>query len=149
MSSQSQVRLTHCDRDKMAAISQETIFKRIFFNENDRISLKMSLKFVPKMPISKISSLVQILGLAPARRQTIIWINGGLVIDAYMRRIVNTVTWQYGFGHAFWSRNGNRLQEVSKSRHRMCNEDGSRLCNEDDQVISPSFAQIAGMVSLI
>ena len=36
-------------------------FKRIFLNENIRISIKTSLKFVPKGPINNIPSLVQIM----------------------------------------------------------------------------------------
>ena len=36
-------------------------FKRIFLNENDRISIKISLKFVPKGPINNIPALVQIM----------------------------------------------------------------------------------------
>ena len=35
-------------------------FKRIFANENARISIKISLKFVPKSPIDDISALFQI-----------------------------------------------------------------------------------------
>ena len=36
-------------------------FKRIFLNENIRISIKISLKFVLKVPINNIPSLVQIM----------------------------------------------------------------------------------------
>ena len=36
-------------------------FKRIFLNENVRISIKNSLKFVPKGPINNIPALVQIM----------------------------------------------------------------------------------------
>ena len=36
-------------------------FKRIFLNENVRISIKISLKFVPKGPIDHIPALVQIM----------------------------------------------------------------------------------------
>ena len=36
-------------------------FKRIFLNENVRISINISLKFVPKVPINNIPALVQIL----------------------------------------------------------------------------------------
>ena len=36
-------------------------FKRIFVNENIRISIKFSLKFVPKGPINNIPALVQIM----------------------------------------------------------------------------------------
>ena len=39
----------------------DDIFKRIFFNENVWISIKMSLKFVPKGPINNIPALVQIM----------------------------------------------------------------------------------------
>ena len=42
----------------MAAISQTDTFKRIFLNERVRISIKMSLKFVPKGPINNIPALV-------------------------------------------------------------------------------------------
>ena len=37
------------------------IFKRIFLNENVYISIKISLKFVPKGPINNIPALVQIM----------------------------------------------------------------------------------------
>ena len=36
-------------------------FKRIFFNENGGISIKISLKFVPKGPINNIPALVQVM----------------------------------------------------------------------------------------
>ena len=36
-------------------------FKRIFLNENVRISIKISLKFVPKGPINNNPSLVQVM----------------------------------------------------------------------------------------
>ena len=39
----------------------DEIFKYIFLNENVWISIKISLKFVPKGPINNIPSLVQIL----------------------------------------------------------------------------------------
>ena len=35
-------------------------FKRIFFNENISISIKISLNFVPRSPINNVSALVQI-----------------------------------------------------------------------------------------
>ena len=37
----------------------DDIFKRIFLNENVWVSLKISLKFVPKVPINTIPALVQ------------------------------------------------------------------------------------------
>ena len=39
----------------------DDIFKRIFFNKNVWILIKISLKFVPKGPINNIPSLVQIM----------------------------------------------------------------------------------------
>ena len=39
----------------------DDVFKCIFLNENVWISFKMSLKFVPKVPINNIPALVQIL----------------------------------------------------------------------------------------
>ena len=53
--------LTHWGRDKMAAFSQTTLWNAFFFNENTRISIKVSLKFVPKGPINNIPALVQIM----------------------------------------------------------------------------------------
>ena len=43
--------LTHLPLDKMAANLTDDIFNRILFNENVWISIKISLKFVPKGPI--------------------------------------------------------------------------------------------------
>ena len=53
--------LTHWGRDKMAAVSQTTLSNAFFFNGNARISIKISLKFVPKVPINNIPVLVQIM----------------------------------------------------------------------------------------
>ena len=39
----------------------DDIFKCIFFNENGRIFIKISLKFVPKVPINNIPALGQIM----------------------------------------------------------------------------------------
>ena len=53
-------------------------FKYIFLNENVIISVKISLKFVPKGPINNNPALVQIMAWRrPKRRQAIIWINDG------------------------------------------------------------------------
>ena len=50
--------ITHRDRHKMTANSQTT-FSNAFLNENVRISLKVSLKFVPDVPIDNIPVLVR------------------------------------------------------------------------------------------
>ena len=51
--------ITHWGRDKMAAISQTTLSIAFFVNENVRILIKFSLKFVPKGPITNFRALVQ------------------------------------------------------------------------------------------
>ena len=45
----------------MATIFRDDIIKFIFLNENEWISMKISLKFVPKGPISNIPALVKIM----------------------------------------------------------------------------------------
>ena len=57
--------LTRWDRDKIAGISQKTSLNAFFLNENIWISLKISLKFVPKCPVNNIPALVQIMAYKP------------------------------------------------------------------------------------
>ena len=45
----------------MAAIMADDIFKSIFLNENDRVPIPTSLKFVPWSPIDNKPSLVQVM----------------------------------------------------------------------------------------
>ena len=61
----------------MVAILTDENFKYIFLNENDRIPIRISLKFVPRSPIDNKSALVQV-GLVPNRRQAIIRNNDGM-----------------------------------------------------------------------
>ena len=53
--------LTHLPLDKIAAILADNIFKCIFLNENDRILIQISLKFVPRGPIDNKPALVQVM----------------------------------------------------------------------------------------
>ena len=53
----------------MAAILADDNAKCIFLNENDRISIRISLKFVPNSPIVNMPALVQVMG------QAITWTN--------------------------------------------------------------------------
>ena len=53
--------LTHWGRDKMDTTSQTTFSRAFSLNENVWISIKISLKFVPKGPINNIPALVQIM----------------------------------------------------------------------------------------
>ena len=79
------LQLTHWGRDKMAAISQTT-FWNAFSWMKLWISLKISLKFVPKGPINNIPTLVQVMAwFRPGDNwQAIIWTNGGRLTDAYL-----------------------------------------------------------------
>ena len=70
---------THLPLDKMAAILSDDIFKRIFLNENVRIFIKVSLKFVPKGPNWQLVSIGSGNGLAPNRQQAINRSNDGPV----------------------------------------------------------------------
>ena len=45
----------------MDVICADDIFKLIFLNENSGILVKVSPKFVPKCPINKLPTLVQIM----------------------------------------------------------------------------------------
>ena len=45
----------------MAATLADDNFKRIFLNENDRIMMRFSLKFVPRSPIDNKPALVQVM----------------------------------------------------------------------------------------
>ena len=53
--------LTHLPLDKMAAILAADNFKCIFLNGNDRIPIRISLKFVPISPIDNKAALVQVM----------------------------------------------------------------------------------------
>ena len=76
--------LTHLPLDKMAAILVDDNFKCILLNENDRIPIKISLKFVPKCPVNNIPVLVQLMAWhriddEPLSESMLIWFT-----DAYM-----------------------------------------------------------------
>ena len=75
MISMALLRLTHFPLYKMAVISADDIFKWIFLNENDRIPIKTSLKFVRRIDNEPI-----LLGHKPLPELVIIQIT-----DTYMR----------------------------------------------------------------
>ena len=54
-------RISHWGRDNMATIYQTTFSTEFFLNENVWILIKVSLKFVPKVPINNIPGFVQIM----------------------------------------------------------------------------------------
>ena len=53
--------LTHLPLDKMANSLTDEIFKCIFLNENVRISIQISLKFVPGGSNDNKSAIVQVM----------------------------------------------------------------------------------------
>ena len=59
-------------------------FQVRFLEWNVWIPTKVSLKFVPESPINQYSSIVSENGLAPSRRQAIIWNTDGYFTDAYI-----------------------------------------------------------------
>ena len=59
----------------MAANLPDNIFKCIFLNENDRIFIQISLKFVPRRPVDNKLALIQVMA----------WRRTGEFADAYMR----------------------------------------------------------------
>ena len=64
------------------------IFKCIFFNENESVSIKISLKFVPKSRIHNIAALVQIMTW---RQATSPCLNQGSFTNAYMGHSVSMI----------------------------------------------------------
>ena len=68
--------LTHWGRDNIAAISQTTLLNAFSWTElsEPELRYKIPLKFVPRSPINNIPTSN---GLAPSRRQVIIWTNDG------------------------------------------------------------------------
>ena len=69
----------------MAAILSDDNFKCIFLNENDRILIRISLKFVPRSLINNKPALVQAMawcqiGTKPLSEPMLSWF-----IDLYMR----------------------------------------------------------------
>ena len=45
----------------MAAILADNIFNSIFLNENDRIPIQISLKYVPRSPIDNKPALIKVM----------------------------------------------------------------------------------------
>ena len=69
----------------MAANSADDNFGCIFLNENDRIPIPTSLKFVPKSPIDNESTLVQVMAWRRTGDKPLLETMLTQFIDAYMR----------------------------------------------------------------
>ena len=72
--------LTHLPLDTMAAILADDIFQWILLNENGRIPIQISLKFVPKSPFGNMPALVQVMAWRRIPEPMMIQFT-----DAYMR----------------------------------------------------------------
>ena len=69
----------------MADILAEDIFNCIFLNENDRILIQISLKYVPRSPIDNKSALVQVMAWRRSGDKPLPEPMMTQFIDAYMR----------------------------------------------------------------
>ena len=69
----------------MAAIAADDIFKCIFLNENDRIPIQISLKFVPMSPIDNKPALVQAMAWRRAGDKPLPEPMLAQFLDTYMR----------------------------------------------------------------
>ena len=69
----------------MAAILADDNFKCIFLNENDRIPIQISLKFVPRSPIDNKSALVQVVAWRQTGDKPLPEPMLTQIADAYMR----------------------------------------------------------------
>ena len=71
--------------NKMAATLADDIFECIFLNENDRIPIQISLKFVPRTPIDNTPALVQVMAWRRTGDKPLPETILTQFIDAYMR----------------------------------------------------------------
>ena len=71
----------------MTAILADNIFKRIFLNENDRILIQISLKYVTRSPIDNLNkpALVQVMAWCRTGDKPLPRPKMAQFIDAYMR----------------------------------------------------------------
>ena len=79
------LQLIHLPLPKMATILADNLFNCFFLNENDRIQIQISLKYVPWSPIDNEPALVQVMawrwtGDKPLPEPMVIQF-----IDAYMQ----------------------------------------------------------------
>ena len=71
----------------MAAILVEDILKCIFLNENHRIPIRISLKFVPRSPVDNKPALVQVMGWRRTSDKLLPELMPTQFSDAYMRHL--------------------------------------------------------------
>ena len=76
---------THLPLDKMAAVLADVIFKCIFLNENDRILIRISLKFVPRCLVDNKPALVQVMAWR--------WLGDKPLPEPMMTEFIDTYMW--------------------------------------------------------
>ena len=110
----------------MAPILADDNFRCIFLNENDRIPIRISLKFVLKSPINNKPALVLGNGLAPNRRQAITWTNADSVHWCIYAAL--------GVDELMFSDGGSKMYCDSEmhSDYKMCNDCGNKICSDED-----------------
>ena len=72
----------------MAAFLADDIFNRIFLNENYRIPIQISLKYVLRSPFDNKPTLVQVMAWRQTGDKPLSWLSGPIMtqfIDAYMQ----------------------------------------------------------------
>ena len=69
----------------MAAVLADDNFKCIFLNQNDRIPIRISLKFVPRSPIDNKPALVQVMAWRRTGDKPLPEVMLTQFTDAYMR----------------------------------------------------------------
>ena len=78
--------LTHIPLARMAAILADSILNGIFLNENVRIQIQISLKYVPRSPIDNKPALVQVMAWRKTGNKLFPGPMMTQFIDAYMRQ---------------------------------------------------------------
>ena len=71
----------------MAAVLADEIFKCIFLNENDRIQIQISLKFIHRSPIHNKPALVQLMAWRRIGDKPLPDLMMTHITDAYMRQL--------------------------------------------------------------
>ena len=69
----------------MVTILAGNIFNCIFFNENDKIPIQISLKYVPRSPIDNKPALVQVMAWRRTGAKPLLGLMMTQFIDVYMR----------------------------------------------------------------
>ena len=77
--------LTYLTLDKMAANLADDIFNCILLNENDRIPIQISLKYVPRTPVDNMPVVVQVMAWRWTGDKPLPEPMMTRFIDAYMR----------------------------------------------------------------